>query len=66
MTYLVMLRTVRLDGSRVSENRSVVPVKHYHIPRSRMGGGSVFRRTETIYSRIERAIDGGSRRRGGC
>lgn len=65
MTHKVMLRTVSIDGSHVSETRKVISTKHIRaISRSRMGGGSVFRRTESAYSKIERAIDG-NRRWGG-
>jgi len=58
MTKKVMLRTIHMDGSHVSETCKVVPAKHHYTAKSRMGGGSVFRRTESAYARIERACDG--------
>ena len=65
MIHKVMLRTVSYDGSHVAETRKVISTKHTRaISRSRMGGGSVFRRSEAAYAKIERAIDG-NRRWGG-
>jgi len=62
MTNRVMLRTVRVDGSHVSESCKVVSTKHNRaVLRSHAGGGSVFRRTNSVYARIERAIDGNCR-----
>lgn len=65
MTQKVMLRTILVDGSHVSETRKVIPTKHTRaVTRSHMGGGSIFRRSESVYAKIERAIDG-NRRWGG-
>ena len=58
MTNKVILRTVTIGGSRVTETCKVVPAKRNFPAKSRMGGGSVFRRTESAYARIERACDG--------
>ena len=58
MKKMMMLRTVTIGGSRVTETCKVVPAKHHYTAKSRMGGGSVFRRTESAYARIERACDG--------
>ena len=58
MTNKVILRTDTIGGSRITETCKVVPAKHHYTAKSRMGGGSVFRRTESAYARIERACDG--------
>lgn len=63
MTNEVVVRTVTIDGSRVSETCKVVPARRNYTPKSRMGGGSVFRRAESAYARIERACDGRRRRK---
>lgn len=58
MAQKVMIRTIHMDGSHVSETCKIVDsTKHHYTAKSRMGGGSVFRRTESAYARIERACD---------
>ena len=65
MTHQVMLRTIPVDRSHASETRKAIPTKHTRaVTRSHMGGGSIFRRSESVYAKIERAIDG-NRRWGG-
>lgn len=58
MTKKVIIRTIHMDGTHALETCKVVPAKRNYTAKSRMGGGSVFRRTESVYARIERACDG--------
>ena len=59
MAKSVMLRSVWTDGSRTIETRRLAPAKFNHpVSRSRAGGGSVFRRSESAHARVERAIEG--------
>ena len=59
MTTKIVLHTVWTDGSRTIETRRLAPAKFNHpVSRSRAGGGSVFRRSESAHARVERAIEG--------
>ena len=59
MTKSVILRSVWTDGSRTVETRWIAPAKSNHsVSRSRAGGGGIFRRSESVHARIERAIEG--------
>lgn len=59
MTKSVILRSVWTDGSRTVETHRIAPAKFNHpVSRSRAGGGGIFRRSESVHARIERAIEG--------
>ena len=59
MAKSVMLRSVWTDGSRTIETCRFAPAKFNHpVSRSRAGGGSVFRRLESVHACVERAIEG--------
>ena len=59
MTKSVIQRSVWTDGSRIVETRRVVPAKFNRpVSRSRSGGGGIFRHSESVHARVERAIEG--------